>query len=423
MTQQAYKQALADLRRWHEGDRFMRHFDDIEAHVKAIAAPMHGVSEVKSLPPPTSILLTRNSEGRLCNPATGEPFTVVIDTIDGRKEVTHITFAGERDEPKPLPDPVLVDPEPENLAGGDTVVNVMISDMREDELRAALQRAVDDGDAAKVMKLGIYANPDTLIRILPPSMELQVAFSHGTASYLLEVVKAALASPAVGPQAVPAEPIAPEKAESVFAAVRSALDLSDVDPEPETPTTEGYGAEWNPAWVRKDDDSKSDLVFPFVSVHGVGDVPLATSLESSEIKHEGEPPTLNIAPRSEQDYEALTNVEIRQALYDAVASKSMDTAWAILFGVDPERLKLSEIGISRGEFQHIVHQTKEEDFFAALKEALDTPYVFGDTSDKAEDDAYSSSDIANTADGGVPTDGEVPAKASRKSKARKKAGS
>ena len=65
MTQQAYKEAIADLRKWHEGDRFMKHFDDIEAHVNALATPMHGVSEVEVLPPPTSILLTRNGDGVL----------------------------------------------------------------------------------------------------------------------------------------------------------------------------------------------------------------------------------------------------------------------------------------------------------------------------------------------------------------------
>lgn len=203
MTEQAYNEALADLRKWHEGDRFQKHFNEIEAHVKALSA----LTEVKSLPPPMSILLTRDATGRLHDPTTGEPFTVVIDTLDGRKEVTHITFQGERDVPTKLPDPVYVDPEPKPLG-------------------------------------------------------------------------------------------------------------------------EEFTAE-------------------------------------------------------KKDYEALTNAEIRQALYDAVAQKSEDTALAILFNVHPDRLRLSEIGVSGGEFNQIV-ALEGDALLAALKEALDTPYVFGNT---AADDA------------------------------------
>lgn len=143
MTQQAYEIALADLRKWHEGDRFQKHFNDIEAHVNALST----LTEVKSLPAPTSILLTRDSEGRLLDPTTGEPFNIVINTVDGNREVTHITFAGERDVPF-----------------------------------------------------------DALPTIETPAEE--------------HVLKA-----------VPAEPLAPEKAESVFAAIRDALDLSKVPSE------------------------------------------------------------------------------------------------------------------------------------------------------------------------------------------------
>ena len=189
-------------------------------------------------------------------------------------------------------------------------------------------------------------------------MELAVALNHGTASNLLEVVKAALESPTVGLQVVPAEPISPEKAESVFAAVRSALDLSDADPS------------------------------PFASVQGVGDVPPATSMEPSEIKHEGEPPTIDGLPVVPAD-----------GLITGTHTFGLGANPPITLGT------LSDFKRSP-EFQDPATFFKPEDDEA------------GDA-----DESDETGDIANTSDGGVPTDGEVPAKPSRKTKARKKAGS
>ena len=130
MSVERYTEAMKFLRQWHESDpRFQTRFDDIDVYIGELvgataASAAEGVPEEEPLPPPTSILLARDAEGRLINPATGQPFTIVIDHPEGRKELQRVYFPGERDEPKPLPEPVYVDPEPE--APASTEVPVLI---------------------------------------------------------------------------------------------------------------------------------------------------------------------------------------------------------------------------------------------------------------------------------------------------------